>query len=409
MKSPFTGCIAVDDCASTWFEKLRIHATTLLYVKPTLSVLAPSLVGVKASVREEIHMECAHNRRAFMRVIGSAGIAAAALLSTTVLGQAATIKIGVSIPTLQNPFWVNAVKFAEHVAKALDVELTVVGADNREDKQLTDVQSLLSAGVQALVVTPQSTASAPGLIKLSDRAHVPIVVVDRYPGFEAKNADAPYVAFIGPNDVSAGAEITKYLISQGAKKIVGIGGLPGSSVAEGREKGLREGVASASGVQLVQYVSGGGESEDNGYQTMQNLLSAHPAGTIDAVWCYNDALCLGAFRAIRQAGRSSEIKLGGMDLVPQALDLIEQKTDYVYSTGGHWLQLGFGVMVAYDKVNGHDPLKDNIRLDLLGVNSSNFATFKQQFIDNAPPYDVKQYTLTNNPGATSQTFPLATK
>jgi simple sugar transport system substrate-binding protein/ribose transport system substrate-binding protein len=354
-------------------------------------------------------MKSALNRRSFVRNAGLAGAFGIGLLSATSLTHAETVKIGVSIPTLDNPFWVNAVKFAQHAAKELDVELTVVGADNREDKQLTDVQSLLSAGVKALVITPQSTASAPGLIKLANRAGVPIVVVDRYPGFDPKNADAPYVAFIGPNDVTAGSDIAKYLISQGAKKIVGIGGLPGSSVAEGREKGLREAVSGAQGVELVQYVSGGGESEDNGYQTMQNLLSAHPAGTIDSVWCYNDALCLGAFRAIKQAGRQDEIKLGGMDLVPQALELIEQKTNYVFSTGGHWLQVGFGVMIAYDKVNGHDPIKDMIRLDLLGVNSSNFATFKQQFIDNAPPYDIKQYTLTNNPKAESQTFPLATK
>jgi ABC-type sugar transport system substrate-binding protein len=349
------------------------------------------------------------DRRAFLQVIGLAGGAVISLLSATALSRAETTKIGVSIPTLQNPFWVNAVKFAQHAAKELGVDLNVVGADNREDKQLTDVQSLLSSGVQALVVTPQSTASAPGLIKLANRANVPIVIVDRYPGFEPKNADAPYVAFIGPNDVTAGADIAKYLISQGAKKMIGIGGLPGSSVAEGREKGLRQAIAGASGVELVQYVSGGGESEDNGYQTMQNLLSAHPSGSVDSVWCYNDALCLGAFRAIKQAGREGEIKLGGMDLVPQALDLIEHKTNYVFSTGGHWLQLGFGVMIAYDEVHGHHPLKDNIRLDLLGVNSSNFATFKQQFIDNPPPYDVKDYTVTNNPKAESQTFPLTTK
>ena len=66
-------------------------------------------------------------------------------------------------------------------------------------------------------------------------------------------------------------------------------------------------------------------------------------------------------------------------------------------------------MLAYDKVNGHDPINDMIRLDLLGVNSGNFSKFKKQFIDNAPPYDIKQYTLTNNPSAKSQTFPLATK
>jgi simple sugar transport system substrate-binding protein/ribose transport system substrate-binding protein len=179
-------------------------------------------------------------------------------------------------------------------------------------------------------------------------------------------------------------------------------------VAEGRQQGLETAIKDGSGTELVQYV-GVGESEDDGYQAMQNLLAAHGPGTIDSVWCYNDALCLGAFRAVRQAGRDKEIRLGGMDLVPQALDLIQQGSNYVFSTGGHWLQLGFGVMVAFDAMNGHKPLDTDIRLDLLGVNSKNFTTFKSQFIDNPPPYDVKEFTISYNPKATAQTFPLQTK
>lgn len=341
------------------------------------------------------------------------GVAATAALTSVAppglaRAQGNPVPIGVSIPTLNNPFWVRAVDFANHVAKELNLRLFVVGAENREEKQLADVQSLLSRGVKALVVTPQSTSSAPGLIRLAQRAHVPIVVVDRYPGFPANDPRAPYVAFIGPNDVTAGRDIAKYLIGHEATRIVALGGLPGSSVAEGREKGLKEAVGAAPNAKLVQYL-GVGESEDSGYAAMQNVLAAHPKGTIDAVWCYNDALCLGAFRAIRQAGRQNELKLAGMDLVPQAIDLISKKTNFVFSTGGHWLQLGFGVMIAYDKLNGHDPLKTDIRLDLLGVDSENVGTVKNQFLSAVPPYDVKQYTLTDNPNAKSQTFPLQTK
>lgn len=351
-------------------------------------------------------MSFAISRRALARV-AALPLMLAAVGLTPPLAQAKEATIGVSIPTLDNPFWVRAVDFAEHAAKTLGVKLVVVGAENREEKQLADVQSLLARGVDALVVTPQSTASAPGIIKLANRANLPIVIVDRYPGFEAKNANAPYLAFIGPDDVTAGRDIANFLIKSGSKKIVGLGGLPGSSVAEGRQRGLDEAIK-ASGATLVQYV-GAGESEDNGYTAMQNLLAAHPAGSIDGVWCYNDALCLGAFRAVRQAKREGEIRLGGMDLVPQALDLIDKKTNYVFSTGGHWLQLGFGVMIAYDKINGHDPIKSDIRLELLGVNGENFGKFKAQFIDSAPPYNVKDYTLTNNPKATAQTFPLQVK
>lgn len=343
------------------------------------------------------------NRRTFLKsVTAAAGLALCAPVA------ADSVKIGVSIPTLDNPFWVNAVNFATHVAGSLDIDMQVVGADNREEKQLNDVQSMISAGIQALVVVPQSTAGAPGLIKLANRAGVVVAVVDRYPGFEPNLSEAPYIAFIGPNDVSAGRDIANYLISRGATSMVALGGVPGSSVADGREQGVREATDAADGVELVQYV-GAGESEDDGYQNMQNLLAAHPSGSIDSVWCYNDALCLGAYRAVLQADRQNEIMLGGMDLVPQVLELIESDTNMVFSTGGHWLQLGFGVMMAYDKLNGHDPIDTMIKLDLLGVYSDNFGTFKEQFIDNPPPYDVKEYTLTHNPDATRQTFPLATR
>lgn len=338
----------------------------------------------------------------------SALFAAGTVLSTTSFATAQTQMIGVSIPTLNNPFWVNATKFAEHAADELDIDITVVGAENREEKQLADVQSLIAAGADALVVTPQSTASAPGLIAVANRAGLPIVIVDRYPGFAGDNPDAPYVAFVGPNDVTAGRDVAKFLIDHGKEKIVGLGGQPGSSVAEGRQQGLNEELAEASDVELVQYI-GAGESEDHGYQAMQSLLAAHAPGSIDAVWCFNDGLCLGAFRAIKQAGRDGEITLAGIDLVQQALDLIEQDTNYAFSTGGHWLQVGFGVMIAYDMLNGHQPINKDIRLDMLGVNSENFAAFKEQFIDSSPPYSVKDFTLTNNPDTKSQTFPLQTK
>jgi len=339
-------------------------------------------------------------------------LAACAMINLSIPAAAQStaqnVTIGVSIPTLDNPFWMRAESFAQHVAGQLDAKLVIVGAENREDKQINDVQSLVSRGVAALVVTPQSTASAPGLIRIASRAKVPIMIVDRYPGFPAQNKEAPYLGFIGPDDVYAGRSIANHLIAAGAKKMLAIGGFPGSSVAEGRQAGLNEAMAAHPKVQLVQYF-GAGESENAGYQAMQNLLAAHGKGQIDAVWCYNDALCLGAFRAVRQAGRADEIKLAGMDLVPQAVDLIAQKTNYVFSTGGHWLQLGFAVLIAYDKVQGHEPLDRDIRLSLLDIDSASFEKFKTQFIDAQPPYDVKEYSRTFNSKTNRQTFPLKIK
>ena len=301
------------------------------------------------------------------------------------------LTIGASVPFMNDPAWVRIVDYARYVAKILNVNLIVVDAGGKEDKQIQDVQSLLSRGVQALIFDPVSAANAPAIIRLADRAHTPAIATDRYPGFPADNNEAPYLTFVGPDNVDAGRKIAQFMIDNGVKHFVAIGGLPGDSNNQERSKGMREAIAASAdkGVKLLQYV-GVLQSEDSGYTTMQNLLAAHPPGTIDGVWCYNDALCVGAYRAIKQAGRDKEIKIGAMDLDPQALDLIKDHTNYIYSIGGHWLMLGFAEMIAYDYLHGHKPLSQFSRIDDLGVNASGFEKFNAEYINSNPPIDIKQ-------------------
>jgi ABC-type sugar transport system substrate-binding protein len=346
----------------------------------------------------------------FRKVIAATTVALTGAAAFGVLPAVAAenqLVIGASVPYMNDPAWVRIVDYAQYVAKILNVDLVVVDAAGKEDKQINDIQSLLSRKVQALIFVPVSAANAPAIIRLADRAHVPAIATDRYPGFPANNPNAPYLTFVGPDNVEAGRKIAQFMIAQGVKNFVAIGGTPGDSNNQERSKGMREAIAAASdkGVKLLQYV-GVLQSEDNGYATMQNLLSAHPSGTIDGVWCYNDALCVGAYRAIKQAGRDKEIKIGSMDLNPQALDLIKDRTNFVYSIGGHWVMLGFAEMIAYDYLHGHKPLSEFSRIEDVGVDADGFEKFKAQYIDSEPPFDIKQYMLTFNPSAKTQTPPL---
>jgi ABC-type sugar transport system substrate-binding protein len=236
---------------------------------------------------------------------------------------------------------------------------------------------------------------------------VPAIATDRYPGFAANNPDNPYLTFVGPDNVECGRKIGEYLIAHGAKNFVGVEGTPGDANNQERTKGMHDAIAAhaSEGVKMLQEV-GALQTEDNGYQLMQNLLAAHPAGTIDGVFCYNDALCVGAYRAIKQAGRDKEMILGATDLNPQALDLIKAKTNYVYSIGGHWVMVGFATMIAYDYLHGHKPLSDFSRIEDVGVDAAGFDKFKDQYIDHMPSFDIKQYMLTFNPNAKTQTPPL---
>ncbi|HUC18373.1 MAG TPA: substrate-binding domain-containing protein [Acetobacteraceae bacterium] len=320
------------------------------------------------------------------------------------------ITIGASVPYLNDPSWVMITNYAQYVAKQLNIRLLVIDAAGKEDKQLADVQSLISRRVAAIIFVPVSTADARSAILLADHAKIPIIVADRYPGFPAKNPDAPYLTFIGPDNVAAGRAVANYLFAHGVRNLVAIGGTPGDPNNQTRVQGLHEALKTWSdkGVKLVQYV-GVLESEENGYAAMQNLLSAHPKGTIDGLWCYNDALCLGAYRAIKQAGRQNEIKIGAMDLDKDALALVNGHTNYIYDFGGHWVELGFAEMIAYDALHGHPPLAQFSQIEDLGVDASGFGTFKKEYLDSEPPIDIKHYMLTFNPTTTTQVPPLLLK
>ncbi|MFV0407587.1 MAG: substrate-binding domain-containing protein, partial [Propioniciclava sp.] len=240
---------------------------------------------------------------------------------------ASSVSIGVSYPTSNSPFWQAYMAFVEDGADQLDISLNAVAANGDEQQQVSDIQNLISQGVDGLIITPTSTAVAPQLLKLAEDAGVEVVVTDRYPGYDPGTSGQPgYVGFIGPNDEQAGEDIAQSLIDADAGNILALGGVPGSSVTEGRKTGLDN--ALAQGGELVQYQAGDGEGVENGLSAFESLLQAHPSGAT-GVWCYNDNLCLGAIKAAQNAGREAEFKFGGMDLTPDAIAAIEEGQYYV--------------------------------------------------------------------------------
>lgn len=59
---------------------------------------------------------------------------------------------------------------------------------------------------------------------------------------------------------------------------------------------------------------------------MEDMLAANPK--IDAVFCENDSMCLGAQTAIADAGRAEEMFLVGVDGELAALEAIMNATNY---------------------------------------------------------------------------------
>lgn len=311
--------------------------------------------------------------------------------------EAAALVVGVQVPTLANPFWVNYMDFMQQVAGELNIELKVSDVQNREDKQISDLESLIAAGVDGLVLVPQTAEVGPTLLRNAEEASIPVVIPDRWPGVEPGDPEySQYVAFIGPNDFDAGYNICQALVDAGSTKLVAVSGFHGASVHEGRSDGMNQCVED-NGIELLaeEWV---GETREKGLQTMENYLSRFPGPEFDGAWHLNDDTAMGSIQALEAAGFLEDVHVAGMDLNPDAVQAL-QEGKYTYSTGGHWLQGGFGLIMLYDWINGIEPTERVVRLDLLGVTPETVDVFVDQYIENPPQYDIQSMSRFHNPDA----------
>jgi len=310
--------------------------------------------------------------------------------------------IGYSFPTVNNEFWGTALDYAKSASEALGFELVYDDCNNDQAEQLTDVESMISKGIDGLVLGPQDASVVAGILATCKEKDIKVVIIDRWPGDDII-AGVDYTAFIGPNDEEAGYQMAMSLIDAGCKKLIGIGGFQNTSVAEGRKAGLDKALAENPDVELLQY-EWAGENFDDGDEAFRNMYQAN--SDLDGVWCYNDSLALASVNVSKELGIIANVKIGGMDLLSPAVESM-QAGELWFSTGGHYMQAAFGAVIVFDELNGipytGEPV---VKINLLNVSQENMDKFAAKYIDSKEPIVWKDLSKVFNPDAV-QTFELS--
>ena len=162
----------------------------------------------------------------------------------------------------------------------------------------------------------------PSALDSLKKAGIPAVLVDR-------QWKGGYTSYVGPENFKIGQQNGQYIVDRlGGKGTVVVlkGGPADNSIGLNRTNGMLDIVSKATGITVINAPDFGGWSEDGGLKQMENLLAANPK--IDAVFCENDSMCLGAQRAISDAKRTNEMFLCGVDGQKEALAQIKDKTNY---------------------------------------------------------------------------------
>lgn len=113
-------------------------------------------------------------------------LALAAMLATAALAadtthakKAAGIKIGVSLAGYSTDFWSSYVAYEKQFAAKYGASLVgPVSANGDAAKQATDVKTLISQGVQALILNPVDSAAIAPTLAYAASKHIPVISVD---------------------------------------------------------------------------------------------------------------------------------------------------------------------------------------------------------------------------------------
>ncbi|MGG1401246.1 ribose ABC transporter substrate-binding protein RbsB [Bacillus salipaludis] len=222
------------------------------------------------------------------------------------------VKIGLSVSTLNNPFFVSLKNGVQKEAKVLGMEVKVVDAQNDSAKQINDVEDLIQQGVDVLLINPTDSAAISTAVQSANNIGIPVITLDR-------SADKGKVAALVASDNIKGGEMAgNYIVKKlGEKaKVAELEGVPGASATRERGKGFHN-IADQK-LNVVEQQSADFD-RTKGLTVMENLLQANP--DIQAVFAHNDEMALGAIEAINSSGKN--IMVIGFDGNDDALKAIK--------------------------------------------------------------------------------------
>ncbi len=222
----------------------------------------------------------------------SLNYAPSALARSLKLNQTHTI--GMLITASSNPFYSELVRGVERSCFERGYSLVLCNTDGDEQRMNRNLETLLQKRVD-------------GLLLLCTETHQPSAeIIRRYPSIPTVMMDwAPFDGegdLIQDNSLHGGDIATQYLIDKGYTRIACISGPLDKTPSRMRMEGYRHAMARAGIAIQPGYEIIGNFEFSGGFSAMNALLALeHPP---QAVFTGNDAMAVGAYHALFQAGLS---------------------------------------------------------------------------------------------------------
>ena len=227
------------------------------------------------------------------------------------------VKIGVTLMDFSTEFGIGLKDYMTAKADAMgDVELTVVDAGGDAAKQLQQVETFISQKVDAIIMQPQEQEACSPAIDKAKAAGIPIINCNSLTITEPD-------AYVGSND-SESAEIAMTYIAEqlgGKGNVLMMHGHTGQTAEVKRTEGAMDILAQNPDMTLLDEQTADWDRAE-AMTLMENWIQAY-GDQINAVFCQNDEMALGALNALVQAGKKDNVLVVGVDAIDDALQSVK--------------------------------------------------------------------------------------
>jgi len=307
------------------------------------------------------------------RAARSASIVTAFLAVSAGAGHAAD-KIGVSLPTVQGPFFTAEIYGITEEAKARGYEVVILdaGGYGRPDQQVSDMQNLLAQNVKGILVDPADDTSFVGVLA------------------EAKDAGVPVVATGAPLTGASGSVSASHCdlgkaMGKGAMELLPKGGTmaaltgpAGGFWATERWRCFKETIANAN-IKIVAEQTSEPDAAA-GLSIASDLLQRFP--DVQLLYGADDTVGVGAARAVQADNLCGKVKVLTAILGETAEELMKAGC-IDYDVAQQVVSIGRGGVTMIDQlVKGQTPPQKDVAVPTVAVTPANIAsvdisTFRQ--------------------------------
>lgn len=217
------------------------------------------------------------------------------------------IKIGCILKNLANEFWLQLGEGMKTEAGEFGAEIELQASRTETDVvgQLGIAETMIENNYDALVLSPLTNDNLNSAVATAKKAGIPIV-----------NANCEYIAdcdsFVGGLQIEIGQKAADYIAEKiGEKgKVAIIEGVAGTFTSIQRVNGFNENIKKYPGIEVVASVPADYEVE-KGMNVATDIITQNP--DIDAIYCCNDNMALGAVEALRLQNLLGKVIVLGVD------------------------------------------------------------------------------------------------